>query len=224
MDCRCWSSSPFWFCSGFSRPRYSCQAGGTFSKWERERIQWWNNSSMNIMDHQKGCQKSSILSIMLYSAAESMSTGSDMAWVYGLCGLCHPCHPHVHSPLCASPGEYTDTITTKNMGENTTSKLLHILTLASLTLLLQYCSEKNVSCYRTIISGRLHHGQGNCEYNQQTTTKTIFILCHVVDHFSQIQNSPSLITWRLIETKMCWGVIFLLGGGFALANASQVTI
>jgi len=40
---------------------------------------------------------------------------------------------------------------------------------------------------------------------------------------SQIQNSPSLITWRLIETKMCWGVIFLLGGGFALANASQVS-
>ena len=36
-----------------------------------------------------------------------------------------------------------------------------------------------------------------------------------------VQNSPSLITWRLIETKMCWGVIFLLGGGFALADASQ---
>ncbi|XP_023326559.1 solute carrier family 13 member 2 [Eurytemora carolleeae] len=36
-----------------------------------------------------------------------------------------------------------------------------------------------------------------------------------------LQNSPSLITWRLIETKMCWGVIFLLGGGFALASASQ---
>ena len=26
-----------------------------------------------------------------------------------------------------------------------------------------------------------------------------------------MSNSPSLITWRLIETKMCWGVIFLLG-------------
>lgn len=38
---------------------------------------------------------------------------------------------------------------------------------------------------------------------------------------SNIQNSPSLLTWRLIETKMCWGVIFLLGGGFALADASQ---
>lgn len=36
-----------------------------------------------------------------------------------------------------------------------------------------------------------------------------------------VTNSPSLITWRLIETRMCWGVIFLLGGGFALADASQ---
>jgi hypothetical protein len=26
---------------------------------------------------------------------------------------------------------------------------------------------------------------------------------------------------RGAETKMCWGVIFLLGGGFALASASQ---
>merc|ERR1712110_1026600 len=40
---------------------------------------------------------------------------------------------------------------------------------------------------------------------------------------SQIQNSPSLITWRLIETRMCWGVIFLLGGGFALAKASEAS-
>ena len=38
-----------------------------------------------------------------------------------------------------------------------------------------------------------------------------------------LQNSPSLITWRLIETRMCWGVIFLLGGGFALAKASSTS-
>ena len=38
-----------------------------------------------------------------------------------------------------------------------------------------------------------------------------------------LQNSPSLITWRLIETRMCWGVIFLLGGGFALAKASEAS-
>jgi len=35
------------------------------------------------------------------------------------------------------------------------------------------------------------------------------------------KNSPALITWRLVETKMCWGVLFLLGGGFALAKALQ---
>ena len=35
---------------------------------------------------------------------------------------------------------------------------------------------------------------------------------------NSLKNAPSLITWRLIETKMCWGVIFLLGGGFALAK------
>ena len=35
---------------------------------------------------------------------------------------------------------------------------------------------------------------------------------------NSLKNAPSLIAWRLIETKMCWGVIFLLGGGFALAK------
>ena len=28
--------------------------------------------------------------------------------------------------------------------------------------------------------------------------------------------------YRLIETKMCWGVIFLLGGGFALAKVNLI--
>ena len=37
------------------------------------------------------------------------------------------------------------------------------------------------------------------------------------------KKSPSLITWRLIETKMCWGVLFLLGGGFTLAKCLQTS-
>merc|ERR1719244_1484397 len=55
----------------------------------------------------------------------------------------------------------------------------------------------------------------------------LFILPQTYDFWpftsmaASLKNSPSLITWRLIETKMCWGVIFLLGGGFALAKASQ---
>ena len=37
------------------------------------------------------------------------------------------------------------------------------------------------------------------------------------------KKSPSLITWRLIETKMPWGVLFLLGGGFTLAKCLQTS-
>ena len=37
------------------------------------------------------------------------------------------------------------------------------------------------------------------------------------------KKSPSLINWRLIETKMCWGVLFLLGGGFTLAKCLQTS-
>jgi hypothetical protein len=49
----------------------------------------------------------------------------------------------------------------------------------------------------------------------------IVMICGLSAVARTVQNCPSLITWRLIETKMCWGVIFLLGGGFALAAASQ---
>ena len=31
-----------------------------------------------------------------------------------------------------------------------------------------------------------------------------------------IQSSPPILRWRSVETKLSWGVVFLIGGGFAL--------
>ena len=44
------------------------------------------------------------------------------------------------------------------------------------------------------------------------------------DSGSRLTKSPALITWRLIETKMCWGVLFLLGGGFTIAKVMMMMI
>nr|XP_022906389.1 protein I'm not dead yet [Onthophagus taurus] len=35
--------------------------------------------------------------------------------------------------------------------------------------------------------------------------------------------SPALITWKVVQQKLPWGLIFLLGGGFALAEGSNVS-
>ncbi|KAI8117307.1 Protein I'm not dead yet [Lucilia cuprina] len=35
--------------------------------------------------------------------------------------------------------------------------------------------------------------------------------------------TPSLITWKFIQSKVPWGLVFLLGGGFALAEGSKVS-
>ncbi|XP_055854338.1 protein I'm not dead yet-like [Episyrphus balteatus] len=41
----------------------------------------------------------------------------------------------------------------------------------------------------------------------------------------QLPNKPipGLITWKFIQTKVPWGLVFLLGGGFALAKGSKVS-
>lgn len=35
--------------------------------------------------------------------------------------------------------------------------------------------------------------------------------------------SPPLITWKIVQQKMPWGLIFLLGGGFAIAEGSKAS-
>ncbi|XP_060533670.1 protein I'm not dead yet isoform X2 [Cylas formicarius] len=35
--------------------------------------------------------------------------------------------------------------------------------------------------------------------------------------------SPALLTWKIVQQKLPWGLIFLLGGGFALAEASKAS-
>ena len=39
----------------------------------------------------------------------------------------------------------------------------------------------------------------------------------------RILSSPSILTWREVETKLPWGIIFLLGGGLALAEGFKVS-
>lgn len=35
--------------------------------------------------------------------------------------------------------------------------------------------------------------------------------------------SPPLVPWKYVQQKMSWGLIFLLGGGFAIAEAAKAS-
>lgn len=35
--------------------------------------------------------------------------------------------------------------------------------------------------------------------------------------------SEALLTWKVVQAKMHWGLMFLLGGGFALAEGSKAS-
>ena len=37
------------------------------------------------------------------------------------------------------------------------------------------------------------------------------------------KSQEALITWRVIHDRMPWGLVFLLGGGFALSKASKIS-
>ncbi|XP_038213242.1 protein I'm not dead yet [Zerene cesonia] len=39
----------------------------------------------------------------------------------------------------------------------------------------------------------------------------------------QSKPSPSIVTWNILKEKIPWGLLFLLGGGFALAEGSKAT-
>ena len=39
----------------------------------------------------------------------------------------------------------------------------------------------------------------------------------------KILSSSSILTWRDVEMKLPWGIIFLLGGGLALAEGFNVS-
>lgn len=36
------------------------------------------------------------------------------------------------------------------------------------------------------------------------------------------QPSTALLTWKVVQKKLPWNIVLLLGGGFALAKGSEV--
>ncbi len=50
--------------------------------------------------------------------------------------------------------------------------------------------------------------------------------CHysplVFPDVSLPQSAPGLLDWSTVHDKLSWGVVIVLGGGFALADATQV--
>ncbi|OXB73394.1 UNVERIFIED_CONTAM: hypothetical protein H355_017048 [Colinus virginianus] len=48
-----------------------------------------------------------------------------------------------------------------------------------------------------------------------------FAIKQQTDHKIKIQAPPALLNWKVVHKKMPWNIVFLLGGGFALAKGSE---
>lgn len=44
---------------------------------------------------------------------------------------------------------------------------------------------------------------------------------YTYDELAATKASPSVVTWKILKEKIPWGLLFLLGGGFALAEGSK---
>lgn len=43
-----------------------------------------------------------------------------------------------------------------------------------------------------------------------------------VEKPGRVKAPPALLNWKTVNEKMPWNIVFLLGGGFALAKGSEV--
>ena len=55
-------------------------------------------------------------------------------------------------------------------------------------------------------------------------TPAVLIVCLAFllpREYNAVESSPGLLDWNTVEKRLPWGVILLLGGGFALADATK---
>ena len=45
-----------------------------------------------------------------------------------------------------------------------------------------------------------------------------------IDCVAGVSKQKSLLTWKIVQQKMPWGLVILLGGGFAPAKGSEVSL
>lgn len=57
----------------------------------------------------------------------------------------------------------------------------------------------------------------------ETKYNVLWYFCKFLEHERPKKPSPALLTWKVVQQKVPWGLLFLLGGGFALAEGSKVS-
>ena len=58
---------------------------------------------------------------------------------------------------------------------------------------------------------------------ESVITNFFFIVTGDLNFLKLKPSSEPLITWRIVEKRVPWGIILLLGGGFALAKGCEVS-
>ncbi|XP_053817260.1 solute carrier family 13 member 2 isoform X2 [Vidua chalybeata] len=78
-----------------------------------------------------------------------------------------------------------------------------------------YVTDATVALFIAMLLFILPSGFSNQDRDQEQTGESL------KHHKSPFRAPPPLLDWKVVQEKMPWNIVFLLGGGFALAKGSE---
>ena len=100
------------------------------------------------------------------------------------------------------------------------AELAHDFTKLENIFLVKTSKKSNGFCYISV-----HHYKNIFRNKSEICNNKLlfFIVTGDLNFLKLKPSSEPLITWRTVEKRVPWGIILLLGGGFALAKGCEVS-
>lgn len=115
----------------------------------------------------------------------------------------------------------------KDLGQISLKEILMAITFVSLVLLWIFQQPKSIPGWADALEGVDRNGDP-AAIGEDFTVIAIVIIVFILpgkNPFALERRTPDsdLLNWKLVQSKMEWGILILLGGGFALSDGIKAS-